>query len=324
MCKNLEGQVGLFDLDTSSGKTCLEHSQVASQKDQTSRRSSKKSSKSQSRMPVCKCAYLTEDGQSPGVITLRMVNGQLLGDFTMPSFGEYPSEENVSLLSQILEDCPHPKYSLSAKAVVGILRRANKRGKTLPTELRLALQNQSGVVGDTFGQTEITNAGEVLRTLWEEVGEKTFVEWIRRADVLVSEKMLLLCGLREQGTWRGETERTCTYAKGKQTPCEDCNAGCPVRYLWESGVYGSTPQGREPDEQFTRKLGAFVQELSRQTAPKEVFMRCLRCASEGSQPMQQALASMEKEQSAWVGHSVHSDDTGDFRWNGDSAENYAE
>jgi len=295
MCKELEGQVSWFDLDTSSGKTCLEHSQVEIQKARTSQRSSKKSSKSQIRMPVCVCVYQTEDGQNPGATTLRMVNGQLLGDFTMPSFGESPREENVSRLSQILEDSAHPKYSLSARAVVGILRRANKRRKTLPTELRLALQNQSGVVGDTFGQTEITNAGEVLRTLWEEVGEKTFVEWIRRADVLVSEKTLLLCGLREQGTWRGETERTCTYAKGKQTPCEDCNAGCPVRYLWESGVYGSTPHRQESDEQRSAELGALVQELSRQTAPREVFLRCLRRSSERSSSMQQALASLEKE-----------------------------
>ena len=242
----------------------------------------------------------------------------------MHSFGESPSEENASRLSQILEDSPPPKYCLSAKAVVGILRRANKRGKSLPVELRLALQNQSGVMTNSYGKTEIANAGEVLRTLWKEVGAQTFIEWAKRTYVLVSEKTLLLCGLCEQGDWRREDQVTCSYAKAEQSPCENCNTQCPVRYLWESGVYGSTPQGREPDEQFTRKLGAFMQELSRQTAPKEVFMRCLRCASEGSQPMQQALASMEKEQSAWMGHSVHGDDTGDFRWNGDSAENYAE
>lgn len=147
MCKNLEGQVGLFDLDTSSGKTCLEPSQAESPKAQTSRRSSKKSSKSQSRMPVCKCAYLTEDGQSPGVITLRMVNGQLLGDFTMPSFGESPREENASRLSQILEDSAPQKYCLSARAVVGILNRAQKRGKELPPELKEALLRQCGSGG---------------------------------------------------------------------------------------------------------------------------------------------------------------------------------
>ena len=324
MCEIMDGQASLFDPDSWCGRMSLERSAAESPREQTSPPSSKKSSKSQSRMPVCLCVYPTEGGQNRGATTLRMVSGQLLGDYTMHSFGESPSEENASRLSQILEDSPPPKYCLSAKAVVGILRRANKRGKSLPVELRLALQNQSGVMTNSYGQTEIANAGEVLRTLWKEVGAQTFIEWAKRTYVLVSEKTLLLCGLCEQGDWRREDQVTCSYAKAEQSPCENCNTQCPVRYLWESGVYGSTPQGREPDEQFTRKLGAFVQELSRQTAPKEVFMRCLRCASEGSQPMQQALASMEKEQSAWMGHSIHSDDTGDFRWNGDSAENYAE
>ena len=147
MCKNLEGQVSWFDLDTSSGKMCLEHSQAESQKAQTSQRSSKKSSKSQSRKPVCVCVYQTEDGQNPGATTLRMVNGQLLGDFTMPSFGESPREENASRLSQILEDSAPQKYCLSAKACAGILNRAQKRGKELPPELKEALLRQYGSGG---------------------------------------------------------------------------------------------------------------------------------------------------------------------------------
>lgn len=60
----------------------------------------------------------------------------------MHSFGEFPREENASQLSQILEDSAHPKYSLSAKACAGILRRAEKRGKALPLELKEALENQ--------------------------------------------------------------------------------------------------------------------------------------------------------------------------------------
>ena len=67
----------------------------------------------------------------------------MLGEYTMHSFGEYPREENASRLSQILEECPHPKYSLSAKACDGILRRADRRGKVLPEALRLALEAQS-------------------------------------------------------------------------------------------------------------------------------------------------------------------------------------
>ena len=263
MTEQMDGQVGLFDQDSWFGKTSPEPLAAEPQKVQTSQPSSRKSSKSANREPMCVCVYRLEDGLKQDATTLAMVHGALLGEYTMRSFGESPREENASRLSQILEDSPPPKYCLSAKAVVGILRRANKRGKSLPVELRLALQNQSGVMTNSYGQTEIANAGEVLRTLWKEVGAQTFIEWAKRTYVLVSEKTLLLCGLCEQGDWRREDQVTCSYAKAEQSPCENCNTQCPVRYLWESGVYGSTPQGREPDEQFTRKLGAFVQELSR-------------------------------------------------------------
>jgi hypothetical protein len=72
-----------------------------------------------------------------------MEDGPLLGDYTMRSFGEFPREENASLLSQILEDSPHPKYSLSAKACIGILNRAERRGKKLPKLLEMALLLQA-------------------------------------------------------------------------------------------------------------------------------------------------------------------------------------
>lgn len=143
----MDGQVGLFDLDTWSGKMFPERSVVESPREQTLPPSSKKSSRSQSRMPVCLCVYQTEDGQNPGATTLRMASGQLLGDYTMHSFGESPSEENASRLSQILEDSPPPKYCLSARACEGILRRAEKRGKDLPTELKEALLRQCGSGG---------------------------------------------------------------------------------------------------------------------------------------------------------------------------------
>jgi hypothetical protein len=42
-------------------------------------------------------------------------------------------------LSDILEDDPDPGYSLSAKACMGILDRAERRGRTLPEGLREAL-----------------------------------------------------------------------------------------------------------------------------------------------------------------------------------------
>ena len=66
----------------------------------------------------------------------------LLGEFSTHSFGECPSVAVESHLSQILEENPHPKYYLSAKACQGILRRAERRGKDLPPLLRNALEMQ--------------------------------------------------------------------------------------------------------------------------------------------------------------------------------------
>ena len=143
MTENLDGQLGLFDPDTWCGRTCQERSVPASPRAQTSPPSSKKSSKSQNQTPMCVCVYQSEDGQKPGATTLRMADGALLGEFTMHSFGESPREENASRLSQILEDCPLPKYSLSARACEGILNRAARRGKQLPPELKEALLRQA-------------------------------------------------------------------------------------------------------------------------------------------------------------------------------------
>nr|DAF75959.1 MAG TPA: hypothetical protein [Bacteriophage sp.] len=46
-------------------------------------------------------------------------------------------------MSAILEDTPHPKYYLSAKACAGMLRRAERRGKELPETLKRVLIRQS-------------------------------------------------------------------------------------------------------------------------------------------------------------------------------------
>ena len=71
------------------------------------------------------------------------MGGLLLGEFMMHSFGESPKDERESRLSQILQDNPLPKYSLSERACQGILNRAEKRGKILPEQLRAALVKQS-------------------------------------------------------------------------------------------------------------------------------------------------------------------------------------
>ena len=66
-----------------------------------------------------------------------------LGKFQTLSFGERPNAAVESCLSEILEDHPHQKYCLSAKACQGILRRAENRGKELPPLLKETLTRQS-------------------------------------------------------------------------------------------------------------------------------------------------------------------------------------
>ena len=223
----MEGQVGLFDQDSWFGKTCQEHSAAEPLKEQTLRRSSKKSSKSQSQKPVCKCVYQTEDGQNLGAITLRMVDGPLLGDFMMPSFGEQPNMlmtecsfgelhngVSVSRLSQILVDSPLQKYCLSARACDGILRRAERRGKELPKELREALEQQSAKNGN---QKEIVckSCGETFTSNDEinglapaecpKCGEENDLEYL--CDVAESSVNSSVAGTLDASYYKGCGER---------------------------------------------------------------------------------------------------------------------
>ena len=71
--------------------------------------------------------------QSPGT------DGAWLGDSSTLNIGECPREENVSLLSWILQVDVPEKYYLSAKACRGILTRASRRGKKLQELLETAL-----------------------------------------------------------------------------------------------------------------------------------------------------------------------------------------
>ena len=65
------------------------------------------------------------------------------GELLMLNTSEWPSAaegSSVSSLSQILEPDVARKYCLSTKVCAGILRRAEKRGKTLPEHLEAALK----------------------------------------------------------------------------------------------------------------------------------------------------------------------------------------
>lgn len=71
--------------------------------------------------------------------------GEQRGESWMPNTSAWPNDASVCSLSQILEigRIP-PKYFLSGKACAGILRRAERRGKELPEQLRHALKAVAG------------------------------------------------------------------------------------------------------------------------------------------------------------------------------------
>ncbi len=60
--------------------------------------------------------------------------------------GVAPRKLNRASLSSILEPKPATKYYLSKTACIGILRRAQERGKELPPQLKAALMAQAGLI----------------------------------------------------------------------------------------------------------------------------------------------------------------------------------
>ena len=87
-------------------------------------------------------------GEGGGSLVVCLDPGELLpGEYLTASGSEWPNGASVCSLWQVLETGAVPKkYFLSKKACEGILRRAVKRGKALPTILLRALQAVAGVL----------------------------------------------------------------------------------------------------------------------------------------------------------------------------------
>ena len=121
--------------DSCSGRMCMEPSQA------TAARTSDESSKKPSVSKRSRFQFLdlrTVNGQTPDASWVT--DSASLGEYMTRNFGESPSVDVESRLSQILMDNAPEKYSLSAKACQGILRRAERRGKILPPMLKEALE----------------------------------------------------------------------------------------------------------------------------------------------------------------------------------------
>lgn len=138
----VEGQLSIFDLyDPATWCGKMSPEPLAQTRVKTSASSSRKRRVSSIRTPL----FLDLRGGSGGRprVASWATGGALLGVYMTRSFGESPNAVKESRLSQILEENPHPRYCLSARACRGILRRSEARGKELPPLLKETLTRQA-------------------------------------------------------------------------------------------------------------------------------------------------------------------------------------
>lgn len=93
-------------------------------------------------------ALTSERGAAFGQLLHELADGGVTdshGACLTLSSSEWPSDAAVSFLSDVLEtdSARLAKYSLSPTACLGILRRAEQRGRSLPPELEMALRAQA-------------------------------------------------------------------------------------------------------------------------------------------------------------------------------------
>ena len=138
-----DDQVSLFAPDFFAGKTSPAHSPAGSRKARTSESFSKRSSELSS-IPYMFLDLSEDAGNLLGESYWETLS-PWRGDASMLNTGVSPREERESSLWQILEEQPHPRYYLTRKACLGILRRSAERGKDLPPQLKEALEIQAGI-----------------------------------------------------------------------------------------------------------------------------------------------------------------------------------
>ena len=113
-----------------------------------------------SQRPVFQCLQVASGQPQEWLEGERLTQ---LGECLTLNFGEYPNVERESTLSEILEDNVPEKYSLSPKACLGIIRRAKAKGRKLPENLRIALEQKIAEQGGIIG-LDFAHADSVVRT----------------------------------------------------------------------------------------------------------------------------------------------------------------
>ena len=132
---------------------CREPSPAESGRARTSASSWKRSSEL-SAVPFMSLDLTPGHGNLLGESYWELISPYAGGAWTLNT-GVSPRGARESSLSQILQDDPPRKYYLSKTACLGILRRAEARGKELPPQLRDALILQAGLApSDSTDTTE--------------------------------------------------------------------------------------------------------------------------------------------------------------------------
>lgn len=244
--------------------------------------------------------FLSTDGRVEELPSTQMEAESLNTVCLTLSTSESPNDVVESSLSSTLESGGvDSRYYLSRVAAIGILRRASTRGKELPLELKSALINRAK--DGIYGEKDIADASKVLRILWEEVGENAFKSWISRVIVLVQSEEILLSQLffesKHQSTNNGEK---------RETASTENDPDFLLSRMWEDWENSSPSYRQKPSKQLKEKLDSSLLELSRKEASEESLMRCLWAASEGSQSMHKALASMAEIKPEGMGYSIYS------------------
>ena len=136
-------QLSLFAQDGCAGKTCPAHSVPETPKGKTSGSSSRRLSESNA-IPLMSLNLTPGHGNLLGESYWEMIS-PWRGGFLTLNTGASPKDAAASFLWQILQGSVLRKYYLSRTACLGILRRAQARGKELPPKLKQALEIQAGL-----------------------------------------------------------------------------------------------------------------------------------------------------------------------------------
>ena len=147
--ENLEGQESIFGRDSGFGKMSSALSQVGGTLKRVRKslgRIFKKSSKRSSKLKNHTFMLLDlRPGAGNMLGAYWEYDPPWLGSFGMLNTSECPKDAVECSLWQILQATAPSRYSLSQTACLGILRRAECRGKSLPPLLEAALRMQAGL-----------------------------------------------------------------------------------------------------------------------------------------------------------------------------------